>query len=665
MIQKQKYLLPLYGFFSIAVILFVTLTQKRTELEVMHSSDEELVYSLGFLNLHDSVEYVGIEACKECHLDMWKAYMQTGMGHSWGAANKEKSASVFNPHLPLYDSKSNYYYQPFWNNGLMMLKEYRVEEGDTIYERTEIVDYIVGSGQHTNSHIQSVNGYLFQVPFTYYTQISLLDFPPGFEGGNNARFSRIIGHECITCHNSYPTPVKGSLNKYEEIPLGINCERCHGPGELHVEAMKSGRVVNTDLQADFTIVNPKRLSADLQFELCARCHTQGNAVLKEGKDFYDFKPGMYLTEVMDVFREKYENEEDAFWMETHPERLQRSKCFLATQNHPDFKPLTCTKCHFTASMRHISYKETPIDTFRNQCMSCHNTDNKLVCQESFLERNKQNDNCMTCHMVKTGVFDIPHVRISDHYIRVTDKWKKEIKSTDEIETGAFLGLKCMTNSNPDNLTIGRAYLYHFEKFNPDPSLLDSASFYFKKYSEIEIVEWWIYYYFLAQNYNKIIQLTEKNVKNEVFENPVMNYQIGQSYHYLKLIDKAIQYFSIAVNQQPYNLDYRNKLGTEYLLKKKYAEAQREFEFIITENPKIPIAHNNLGFINLISNNFPAAEKNFNAALRIDPDYFNAHLNLLKLYISRREILRAKEYYSLLNQKYPSNSELNEFRKLMN
>ena len=44
----------------------------------------------------------------------------------------------------------------------------------------EKVDYIIGSGQHTNSHIYNTNGYLHQMPMTYYTQKQKWDFPPGF-----------------------------------------------------------------------------------------------------------------------------------------------------------------------------------------------------------------------------------------------------------------------------------------------------------------------------------------------------------------------------------------------------------------------------------------------------------------------------------------------------
>jgi hypothetical protein len=99
------------------------------------------------------------------------------------------------------------------NDSLQFL-EYRLKGKDTIYKRQETVDYIVGSGQHTNSHIQSVNGYLNQMPMTFYTQKQKWDLPPGFEDGRNTRFMRKIGLECMSCHNNYPEFVIGSENKF-------------------------------------------------------------------------------------------------------------------------------------------------------------------------------------------------------------------------------------------------------------------------------------------------------------------------------------------------------------------------------------------------------------------------------------------------------------------
>lgn len=642
------------------LVFKITVPHQTEKIEL--ARDLSLIEQLGFLNLHDSVEYVGIEACKKCHADMYQAYIRTGMGKSWDTANLQKSALADIQISYLYDSKRNLFYQPFWDNNQLKIKEFRIDKGETIYIRTEKVAYVVGSGQHTNSHILNINGYLYQVPFTYYTQKKLLDFPPGFEEGNNSRFNRMIGFECISCHNAYPRPVKGSVNKYYSVPHGIDCERCHGPGELHVKAMESGHIVNTSKEADLTIVNPKRLPPQLADEICARCHNQGNSVLMEGKTFFDFKPGMKVSDVLEVFREVYENDDDAFWMETHPERLKKSKCWQKTRNHPDFKPLSCIDCHFTSGMKHISFKETPVDTFRQKCLNCHGK-GFTQCKENQNTRNAQADNCMTCHLIKTGVMDIPHVIISDHYIRVTDKWQKEIKSTKEINTKQFLGLKSMSSSNPSALTVARAYMYHFEKFSPNPSLLDSAYFYLKNYSVKENFRHWIYYYYLRKNYQKIIDLaTHINIVE--ISDAVCYYQIGQAYHNLNDYQNALWYFRYAVQYEPFNLDYRNKLGTEYILLKKYPLAKKEFNFILKENQLNTAALNNLGFIYLIENDFTSAEKYLRKALNLDPDYLNAHLNLVKVYLGKKNFLMARNYLYGLLKKYPGNRQVIELSKLV-
>ena len=203
-----------------------------------------------YLNLNDTVKYLGRESCKACHLINYWSYMRSGMGLSWDTANQIKSASVVGPDSMLYDPYKNLTYKPFWDGDSLYLKEFRLINGDTVFQRTELVNYVVGSGQHTNSHIYLSGHYAYQVPFTYYTQEGRFDFPPGFEAGNNSRFERKIGLECMSCHNALPDFVMGSENKYNYIPDGIDCERCHGPGEVHVKNIKSGIFVDTSQYID-------------------------------------------------------------------------------------------------------------------------------------------------------------------------------------------------------------------------------------------------------------------------------------------------------------------------------------------------------------------------------------------------------------------------------
>jgi hypothetical protein len=263
---------------------------------------------LPYLNFDKEVKYVGMQTCRNCHLDKYETFLHTGMGSSFGAASPEKSAAEFGEAAKIYDPHTDMHYESYFIRDEMYISEYRLRGKDTVHKRSEKVDYIIGSGQHTNSHLYQVNGYFYQMPMTYYTQQGKWDLPPGFENGFNSRFNRSIELECMSCHNAYPQFVEGSRNKYTSVLQGIDCERCHGPGELHVQLKTSGVIIDTATEIDYSIVNPKKLPYDLQVDVCQRCHLQGNAVLKEGKTFFDFKPGQRLSDFMNVFLPRYENE---------------------------------------------------------------------------------------------------------------------------------------------------------------------------------------------------------------------------------------------------------------------------------------------------------------------------------------------------------------------
>ena len=159
-----------------------------------------------YKNLSADVKYVGMIKCRQCHYDKYETFIETGMGKSFDVATKTKSYAKFDKHSVIYDKFSDFYYHPFWAGdpgdsigaGTMKIMEFRLEGKDTIHKRIETVNYIIGSGQHTNSHIMSTNGYLHQMPITFYTQKGKWDLAPGFDKGNNARFSRPIELECMS-----------------------------------------------------------------------------------------------------------------------------------------------------------------------------------------------------------------------------------------------------------------------------------------------------------------------------------------------------------------------------------------------------------------------------------------------------------------------------------
>ena len=153
--------LPILIFFSGVVILllhFFSCSQNASKHETQSQ----------YASLDISTPYVGIEACKQCHSDKFDTYIHTGMGLSFDKASRKKSSANFLKSDLIHDKFKNLYYYPHWKNDSFMLTEFRVDKGDTIYKREEIISWIVGSGQHTNSHMINTNGYIYQAPATFY-----------------------------------------------------------------------------------------------------------------------------------------------------------------------------------------------------------------------------------------------------------------------------------------------------------------------------------------------------------------------------------------------------------------------------------------------------------------------------------------------------------------
>jgi len=623
-----------------SVLLFTILGVLMLLLTYCNNNNKVVVNDSPWLNQNDTVQYVGMATCKLCHADQHTTFIHTGMGKSFDYATRSKSAALFDKHAIVFDSINNYYYQPFWRNDTLMIKEYRLDGADTIHQRTESIQYIIGSGQHTNSHMLNFNGYVFQAPITFYTQKQKWDLAPGMELGFNSRFSRIITAECMTCHNGLPEMVAGSVNKYTKVPSGIDCERCHGPGSLHVARVSNNILVDTATGIDYSIVNPRHLSVELQNQLCMRCHLQGVNVLNEGASFFDFKPGDKINEHWNIFLPKFDGKNDKFLMASQADRMVQSKCYIETQQ------LSCITCHNP----HISVKETPAAQFNAACINCHQP-NKNDCTETIAVRLTNNDNCSACHIPKSGAIDIPHVSISDHKIQIPGEAVK-------MGDGKFIGLVSLTTDKPDALLMARGYLHYFESFNSDRALLDSVKYYLDKTSEKNdsYRAVLIHYYYLQQDFNMIISAS-KAFKKITTLDAWTAYRIGEAFLNTQSYTEAAKYFEQAVNEEKYNLDYNFKSATAKIFSGKAEEAEKLLRFIVTENPTYHMAWNNLGVLQAGKGNYQEAEKSFAKAIQLDPDYVLARIKLAELYIATRQRTKAREAVSYLEKYYPDLQEL--------
>jgi hypothetical protein len=197
--------------------------------------------------------FVGNQACARCHAEIVRAYSGTGMAHSSG-----KVSGVTPGRLRHEASGVSYEIDAAgW---------VRLSKGSTRAARK--LDYFIGSGTAGQSFAAVHDGFLFEAPLTWYAQSRRWDASPGYEGDRVSRWSRPIEPSCLYCHASQTRWREGSLNAYADPPFaqdGVSCERCHGPGSLHVEGRGK-------------MVNPARLEPVRREAVCAQCHHSGERV---------------------------------------------------------------------------------------------------------------------------------------------------------------------------------------------------------------------------------------------------------------------------------------------------------------------------------------------------------------------------------------------------
>lgn len=600
----------------------------------------------------DTVGYVGKEVCRSCHAEIYDTYMETGMGRSWGEAPAQSRASWNGIATVVYDKHLDMHYQSIRSADGIHILEFRLDDqGDTVHRRLEKVDMVVGSGQHTNSHIMVRNGQMCQMPMTFYTQEGRWDLPPGFENGNNSRFSRPIEAECINCHNAHPKQNPDGANHYYSVPQGIDCERCHGPGALHVREKLAGLIIDTAQGPDYSIVNPRRLTHSLQNDLCKRCHLQGNAVLKEGRSFTDFKPGMVLSDVFSVFLPRHKNHEDYFIMASHPDRLAQSPCLKQ-------QPLAmrCISCHNP----HRSVQKTSSLQYNKECYSCHggSASAETECKASASSRSLKQNNCVACHMPKSGSSDIPHVRITDHKIQIPTA-KGDFQTLPR--QGTLLGLASLNEDKPEPLTMARAWLQYVERFEGEKEGLDSARAWLDKVPRGGRNAAWldamVHLLYLRQSPGELDKLmkTHEGAITPNRSSAWMAYRIGHLLSLRKMHAEAAPYLAQAVRLMPLSSDFQLKWAlNEFQLARRQSAVQR-LENLTQQDPSYVAAYANLGYMYLLEGKTRQAGMCYEKALSLDPDHPQTLLNAVGLQLHLKRPREAKVLLDRMLKRYPQDA----------
>ncbi len=175
--------------------------------------------------------------------------------------------------------------------------------------------------------------------------------------------------DCLDCHATL-LAWRNDVLDLEESSLGVQCERCHGPGSAHLEAVQAGN--------PSAIFNPGVLRADRQVEFCGQCHRQP----------FDIDPLDVMTRHPSMARHAGAG-------------LMLSECF---RRSPRENTITCLDCHDPHRDREAAA--------RASCLRCHVTPE----QDHRSQTIASSADCVSCHM-PVEKRSMSRLGFTDHWIR--------------------------------------------------------------------------------------------------------------------------------------------------------------------------------------------------------------------------------------------------------
>jgi Cytochrome c554 and c-prime len=268
----------------------------------------------------------------------------------------------------------------------------------TANARSERFDLVIGSGEKGQTYLFWDDDQLFELPVSYWKDLGWVN-SPGYRDGV-ADFGRAIIPRCLECHATSFQSTAPPTNSYNRAhyELGVQCEKCHGPGSEHVQHEQAKS------QGGPGILNPGHFSRERQMDLCAWCHGgHGESLLPS----FSYVPGEALEKYIRLSRP-----DPAAPVDVHGNQvdmLKQSRCYAQSS-------MTCLTCH------NVHVAQHDLAAFSQRCLGCHQPGSATFARPDH----RVVADCISCHMPKQqtnlivfnsmGKQQKPEMR--NHWIRV-------------------------------------------------------------------------------------------------------------------------------------------------------------------------------------------------------------------------------------------------------
>jgi len=578
------------------------------------------------------------------------------MGRSFYKPSPASRIEDFTRRNTYYHQPSNSYFTMSIRDGQIFQRRYQIDSaGAQINVMEKRVDYIMGSGNHARTYLnRTPEGTLVELPLGWYAENGgYWAMNPGYDRAGHEGFRRPITYECMFCHNAYPQIPAGHEQPFSRpvyagsLPEGIGCQRCHGDGAKHAKLAATGA---SAVAIRYAIVNPKRLNADRQRELCAACHLEStsfplpNALARYERAPFSFRPGEPLADFILNFDHAPEARRgDKFEIVSAAYRLNQSACFRKSNG-----ALLCTTCHNPHDVPRGADARRHYDAVCRQCHAVIQATNHAPASD-----------CAACHMPKRRTEDVIHVSVTDHLIQ---RRKPE---------GNLLASKAERHETGDQAYRGRVVLSYPEYLPPSPEnelLLAVAQ--------------------VKQRSNLTAGIVQLRAAIDRYKPARAEYdlELAQALDANDQLAEALPEYREAVRKNPASAPSLQKLGTALRRSGNTAEAADTLKRSATLDPGAPLtwhelgltyralgrtpdavqalshaiqldadfseAHNNLGILRLTSGDPAGAEASFREAVRIQPDYADARSNLAGLLSAVGKIAEGREQFVIALQLQP-------------